>query len=1043
MAGHYRWKSFEENEDRPEKPRRYGVTEMRGPRYSVLSQNVLQEIFESMGQFVDGLKFSGGSNSLIPKSFIKQAIEMAHEHDVYVSTGDWAEHVLRSGGPSAFKEYVEECKQLGFDTIELNANSLEVPEDTLLRYVRMIKNGGLRAKPIFAVKFNKSDIPGRRNRAFGSYVVPEPRSSEFVEDIDLLIRKAERCLEAGADTIMIDADDVCKYADSVRADIIAKVIGRLGVEKTMFEASDAKLAEWFIKRYGPNVNLYVDHSQIMDLECLRGRHLAFAFLANVTSIDLPEPDFTIGPGHGGGAPDPARVEAPPVVVPFVPKSPVYIIYLGATKHADPKLVAQSHLEILKSVLGSEEAAKNSMIYNYQYGFSGFAAKLKPAEAHKLKNHPEVITLVINRKLLMQTTRTWDYLGLFSTPASSKGLLQGSNMGSGAIIGVIDSAGIWSESGVFDDNGYGPTPKQWKGQCVSGDQFKAEDCNKKLIGAKYYMDGLNADLATSINSSTEHISPRDHNGHGTQVSSTVAGSFLSNLAFPGLSAGSIMRGAAPKAHIAMYKACWDVQGGMCSVADVWKAFDEAINDGVDVLSVSIGGLFRDLDVEVDIAIPALHAVNKGITVVSPAGNGGPRGTTVINISPWIITVAATTLDRSLSAFITLDNNQTFMGQSMYTGPELGFTDVMFSADMSSVATVKGKVVMYFEKERPMPGPEILQRNGAVGVIYVRTPSSRLECPANFPCIYIEIDIGSKIYFHMETTSSPKVKISPFKAVIGESVASIVGGSSSRGPSSFSPAILKPDIAAPGLNLLTPRIPTDEDTSEFAYSGTSMATPVIAGIVALLKISHPTWSPAAIKSAIVTTARSTDPYGEPLTAEGTTPKIADAFDYGGGLVDMEKATDPGLVYDMDMNDYVHYLCSAALYTDKRVSALTGNVTTKCPSSSSSILDINVPSITIPDLKGNVKVITRTVTNVGPVDSVYKPVIKAPLGFDVKVSPEELVFNKGTSKAAFTVSVSSGSYKANTGFFFGSLTWSDGLHNVTIPVSVRANFIDNFYL
>ncbi|KAJ4899825.1 Aldolase-type TIM barrel family protein [Raphanus sativus] len=273
MAGHYRWKSFEENEDRPEKPRRYGVTEMRGPRYSVLSQNVLQEIFESMGQFVDGLKFSGGSNSLIPKSFIKQAIDMAHEHDVYVSTGDWAEHVLRSGGPSAFKEYVEECKQLGFDTIELNANLLEIPEDTLLRYVRMIKNGGLRAKPIFAVKFNKSDIPGRRNRAFGSYVVPEPRSSEFVEDVDLLIRKAERCLEAGADTIMIDADDVCKYADSIRADIIAKVIGRLGVEKTMFEASDAKLAEWFIKRYGPNVNLYVDHSQIMDLECLRGRHL--------------------------------------------------------------------------------------------------------------------------------------------------------------------------------------------------------------------------------------------------------------------------------------------------------------------------------------------------------------------------------------------------------------------------------------------------------------------------------------------------------------------------------------------------------------------------------------------------------------------------------------------------------------------------------------------------------------------------------------------------------------------------------------------------
>ncbi|CAH8368288.1 unnamed protein product [Eruca vesicaria subsp. sativa] len=761
------------------------------------------------------------------------------------------------------------------------------------------------------------------------------------------------------------------------------------------------------------------------------------FRAPGVAEDMPapgEPEFR-APGNAG-PPDPAAVESPPApVAPFVPESPVYIIYLGATKHDDPKLVTQSHLEILKSVLGSEEAAKKSMIYNYQYGFSGFAAKLKPADAEKMKKHPEVITLVVNRKLVMQTTRTWDYLGLFSTPAASKGLLNGSNMGSGAIIGVIDSAGIWSEASVFGDNGYGATPKQWKGQCVSGDQFKAEHCNKKLIGAKYYMDGLNADLSTSITSSTEHISPRDHNGHGTQVSSTLAGSVLSNLKFPGLSSGSVMRGAAPKAHIAMYKACWDVEGGMCSVADVWKAFDEAIHDGVDVLSVSIGGLTRvkSLDVEVDIAIPALHAVNKGITVVSPAGNGGPRASSVINVSPWILTVAATTLDRSFSAFVTLGNNLTFMGQGMYTGPELGFTDVIFSDDHSSVAKVKGKVVMYFEGSAAMPGPDILQRNGAVGVIYVRRPSHRFECPANFPCIYIDIDIGSKIHFYMETTSSPKIKISPYKAVIGDSVASTVGGSSSRGPSSFSPAILKPDIAAPGLTLLTPRIPTDGDTSEFAYSGTSMATPVIAGIVALLKISHPTWSPAAIKSAIVTTAMSTDPYGEPLTADGVSQKIADAFDYGGGLVNMEKATDPGLVYDMDINDYVHYLCSAALYTDKRVSALTGNVTTKCPpSSGSSILDINVPSITIPNLKGSVTV-TRTVTNVGPVDSVYKPVIEAPAGFTVKVSPEELVFNKGTSKAVFTVSVSSGSHKVNLGFLFGSLTWSDGIRNVKIPVYV----------
>lgn len=271
MAG-YRWKTFFEEEDRPEKPRRYGVTEMRGPYFSLLSQNLLQDIFESSGQFVDGLKFAGGSHSLMSRSYIKEVTSMARKHEVYVSTGDWAEHLLRKG-PSAFQEYINECKQLGFDTIEIDSGSLGVSEETLLRYVRLVKSGGLRAKPLFSVKFNKSDIPRNTDRAFGSYVIPAPRTSELVEDVNLLIRRAERCLEAGADMIMIDADDVCRQADSLRADIIAKIIGRLGLEKTMFETSDFKTTEWFIKQYGPRVNLFVDHSQVMDLECLRGRNL--------------------------------------------------------------------------------------------------------------------------------------------------------------------------------------------------------------------------------------------------------------------------------------------------------------------------------------------------------------------------------------------------------------------------------------------------------------------------------------------------------------------------------------------------------------------------------------------------------------------------------------------------------------------------------------------------------------------------------------------------------------------------------------------------
>lgn len=270
----------EDEEDRPEKPRRYGVTEMRGPHYSLLTQNAIQDILDSHGQFVDGLKFSGGSHSLFPNDFIKELIDMVHKHDVYVSTGDWAEHYLRQEPPS-FKRYVEECKHLGFDIIELNVSSLNVPEDVLLRFVRLIKSHGLKVKPQFAVKFNKSDVPTAHNRAFGAYVAPVPKPLEIVEDVDLLLRRAERCLEAGADMIMIDADDVCKYTNSMRTDIVAKIIGRLGLEKTMFEASSPTTSEWFVKRYGPRVNLFVDHSQVMNLECLRGHdfgtHRASAF----------------------------------------------------------------------------------------------------------------------------------------------------------------------------------------------------------------------------------------------------------------------------------------------------------------------------------------------------------------------------------------------------------------------------------------------------------------------------------------------------------------------------------------------------------------------------------------------------------------------------------------------------------------------------------------------------------------------------------------------------------------------------------------------
>lgn len=269
MAWLARNRFFEdEDEERPEKPRHYGLTDIRAPSYSFTDPTRLEDILEAMGQFVDGLKFAGGTCSLMPKTFIKEITEMAHKHKVTVATGDWAELLLQKG-PSGFKQYVQECKDLGFDIIDLNADSLKVPEETLLRLIRIIKNERLKAKPLFGINFEKSSIPSKEDRAFGAYIAPTPKGSEMIEDVELLIRKAERCLEAGADMIMIDADGISGRADMLRTDAIAKIIGRLGLEKTMFEASSPETFEWFVRRYGSRVNLFVDHSHVGKLECFR------------------------------------------------------------------------------------------------------------------------------------------------------------------------------------------------------------------------------------------------------------------------------------------------------------------------------------------------------------------------------------------------------------------------------------------------------------------------------------------------------------------------------------------------------------------------------------------------------------------------------------------------------------------------------------------------------------------------------------------------------------------------------------------------------
>ncbi|KAH6832834.1 hypothetical protein C2S53_006081 [Perilla frutescens var. hirtella] len=640
--------------------------------------------------------------------------------------------------------------------------------------------------------------------------------------------------------------------------------------------------------------------------------------------------------------------------------------MGARKHSDIEQISKSHHEMLASAFESKAEAIDSMIYSYRHGFSGFAAKMSHSQAKYFQGLPGVVEVFPNYLYKQQTTRSWDYLGL--SASSTTNLLHDTNQGDGAIIGVLDS-GVWPESESFNDKGLGPIPSKWKGYCQSGDSFTpSKHCNKKLIGARYFVDGfaaeLNQNYQTPYNASEndEYASARDKDGHGTHYASTAGGSFVSNVSINGLARGTA-RGGAPKARIAMYKVLW---GGIGSAADILKAFDEAIHDGIDVLSLSLGfdsPLYPETDKRDLIYYGTFHAAEHGIVPVCSAGNSGPLYGTVEDVAPWVITVAAATIDRSFPNPIILGNNHVFAGQGMYIGDDTGFVDLVFFED----------------RKPPLP------------------PTSCEDITAN------DTWVAGKVVFCFTDVGEGFIG----KAAVGVAQA-----------------------AAPGVDILA-AVP--QGIFDFK-SGTSMACPHIAGISALLKSLHPNWSPAAIKSAIVTTAWTEDPYtGEPIYARGEIPRIADHFDYGGGLVNPNEARNPGLVYDIATQDYINYLCAMG-YAQKDINQLAGTKKS-CPKSGLTVLDLNLPSVTVPNLKGSVTV-TRTVTNVGSPNSDYEAVVVAPFGTTVKVNPSRLVFSSHVKKLSFTVTIT-GLHKTNTEYYFGSLIWTDKIHQVRIPISVKTEF------
>ncbi len=242
---------------RSSKPRKNGVTEIRGPYYSVMGKRYLQDVLETMGNYVDVLKFAGGSFSLMPRKAVKELLELCHQHEVLVSTGGFIEHVLTQGA-EAVDYYIRECKEIGFDIIEISSGFISIPTDDWLRLIEKVQKAGLKAKPEVGIQFG----------AGGATTVAE-LEAEGTSDPEWAILQAKRFIDAGAYMIMIESEGITENVNEWRTGVVAKIINSLGLEKPMFEAADPDVFAWYIKNYGPEVNLFVDHSQIVQLECLR------------------------------------------------------------------------------------------------------------------------------------------------------------------------------------------------------------------------------------------------------------------------------------------------------------------------------------------------------------------------------------------------------------------------------------------------------------------------------------------------------------------------------------------------------------------------------------------------------------------------------------------------------------------------------------------------------------------------------------------------------------------------------------------------------
>jgi subtilisin family serine protease len=708
------------------------------------------------------------------------------------------------------------------------------------------------------------------------------------------------------------------------------------------------------------------------------------------------------------------------------------------------LASQQH-----TALASAGVDAGRVVYSYTTALNGVALRLTAQQAAKLAGTPGVTMVQKSRIVSIRTKSqpspqppTPEFLGLTGMKGVWNKQFGGdANAGNGVIIGDIDT-GFWPANPSFaalpeprsDDS---TIAANFHGTCdpgVNNGTFGPVTCNNKVIGARFY-DAAGLSHANP----GEFQSPRDFDGHGSHTASTAAGDPVA-ATINGQSVGPL-EGMAPGARLSIYKVLYENATGTTaqgSDADIVAAVNQAINDGVNVINFSVGD---NVDTFGPDELAFLNAAAAGVFVSAAAGNAGPGASTVDNAMPWETTDAAGTFDRAYNATVTLGNGASYTGVGLgaavpssplidsvnagLAGAPAGEPELCFSGTLDP-AKVTGKIVLCKRGVNARVDKSLaVKEAGGVGMILYNVSDTQDE-DADFhfvPSVHVNNTQGLAIKAYIAGTASPTASLSA--SVTTRVEAPTVAGFSSAGPSLFSGGDLgKPDIMAPGVNVVAAVSPQNHSGNLWdSESGTSMATPHIAGVAALLMSKHPEWSPMEVKSALMTTANPLDNAGNPIQRGGVN---ATPFDMGSGEVNPAPAFDPGLVYNSGILDWLQYSCGVGVHL------LTANGDVCNQVGSIQANQLNYPSIAAGALPGT-QTITRTVTSVDSLPSNYKVSVTAPTGYKVTVSPAHFVIQPGQT-VSYTVNITRTTAPLNA-YEFGQLVWNDQQgHSVRSPISIQ---------